>query len=175
MISGEELGDRKPTQLLRRMQQLLGDKLGAGADANAFLRELFLQRLPPNVRMVLASADPATTLENIADMADKIIEVATPTVAAVSAVQDDSEVKQLREEVSRLADLVASLSHDHRSRDHRPRRRTPSRTRPPAPTPPPGQTPPLDALCWYHTKFGADAQKCREPCNWGQENIEAGR
>ena len=56
LISGEELGDRKPTQLLRRMQLLLRDKLGAGTDANSFLRELFLQRLPPNIRMVLASA-----------------------------------------------------------------------------------------------------------------------
>ena len=44
LISGEELGDRKPTQLLRRMQLLLGDKLGAGTDANSFLQELFLQR-----------------------------------------------------------------------------------------------------------------------------------
>ncbi len=42
LISGEELGDRKPTQLLRRMQQLLGDKLASGADSTSFLRELFL-------------------------------------------------------------------------------------------------------------------------------------
>ena len=169
LISGEELGDRKPTQLLRKMQQLLGEKLGTSTDANSFLRELFLQRLPPNVRMVLASADPSTTLENLADMADKIMEVSTPSVAAMSTASvDSSEVKQLRDEVSRLADLVASLSQAHHSR-----RCTPSRTRPPANTPPPSQ-PPQDALCWYHAKFGANAQKCREPCSWEQGNREAG-
>ena len=145
------------------MQQLLGEKLGTSTDANSFLRELFLQRLPPNVRMVLASADPSTTLENLADMADKIMEVSTPSVAAMSTASvDNSEVKQLRDEVSRLADLLASLSRAHHSR-----RRTPSRTCPPANTPPPSQ-PPQDALCWYHAKFGANAQKCREPCSWEQ-------
>ena len=116
--------------------------------------------------MVLASADPSTTLDNLADMADKIMEVAAPTVAAVSTARiDDSSVKQLCEEVLRLTDLVASLS-----RTHRYRRRTPSRTHPPTNTPPPSQPPPQECLCWYHAKFGADAQKCREPCNWGQGN-----
>ena len=52
LFSAEELGDRKPTQLLHRLQQLAGDTPGADG---AFLRELFLQRLPNNVRMVLAS------------------------------------------------------------------------------------------------------------------------
>ena len=76
------------------MQQLLGSKLGTGSEANSFLRELFLQRLSPSVRMVLASADPDTTLENLAEMADKIMEVSTPTVAAISTLNvDDSEVK----------------------------------------------------------------------------------
>ena len=145
LISGEELGNRKPTQ---------HDELGTADDAN-FLREPFLQRLPANVRMVLASADGSMDL---ADMADKVMEVATPTVAALSdAHPDASEIKQ--NEVARLADLVSSLTT-------RSRRRSPSQPRRPNP-PPPG------SLCWYHTKVGQAAQKCREPCSWG--NSEAGR
>ena len=106
LISGEELGDRKPTQLLRRMQQLLGDNLGTSADSTAFLRELFLQRLPANVRMVLASADPEMDLNRLADMADKVMDVATPSISAVSDTRP-SEIQQLREEVSRLAPPAA--------------------------------------------------------------------
>ena len=56
LLNSEELGDRKPSQLLRRMQQ--GDK--ATTIDQSFLRELFIQRLPPNVRMVLDSTDKMT-------------------------------------------------------------------------------------------------------------------
>ncbi|XP_037580380.1 uncharacterized protein LOC119463625 [Dermacentor silvarum] len=54
LLHGAELGDRTPSQLLRDMQQLLGTTT-TDVDSS-LLRELFLQRLPTNVRMVLASA-----------------------------------------------------------------------------------------------------------------------
>lgn len=172
LISGEELGDRKPTQLLRKMQQLLGDKLGT-PDTSSFLRELFLQRLPANVRMVLASTDASMDLDKLADMADKVMEVATPTIAAVSDSRPDplpfpsghSEVQQLKEEVARLTARIDSLSTQ-------PHRRSHSRTRRAASPAPP--TSPQNSLCWYHAKFGESAQKCKEPCSWGL-NEQAGR
>jgi len=162
LISGEELGDRKPTQLLRRMQILLGDQLSTSAEATSFVRELFLQRLPPNVRMVLASTDTTMDLNKLADMADKVMEVATPTVAAIHTPNTSSEVTELREQVTRLAELVASLTthHSRRRSMSRPRHRSQS---PGTTTPPPSP----DTLCWYHRKFGENAKKCQEPCTWG--------
>ena len=46
LLTAEELGDRKPSQLLRKMQRLLGERT---AIDNSFLCELFLRRLPANV------------------------------------------------------------------------------------------------------------------------------
>lgn len=165
LISGEELGDRKPTQLLRRMQQLLGDRLGSSVDATSFLRELFLQRLPVNVRMVLASADASMDLNKLADMADKVMDVSSLAIAAISDSRpDNSDLAQLREEVARLADLVNSLA----SQEHpRRRRSTPQSHRSLSPAPSTD-----DPLCWYHAKYGPEAKKCKDPCSWG--NSQAG-
>ncbi len=82
LFTAEELGDRKPTQLLRRMRQLLGDRPDLTDDS--FLREQFLQCLPPNVRMVLAYTSDGTGLEQQADLADKVMEVAAPPTAIAS-------------------------------------------------------------------------------------------
>ena len=56
LFHAEELGDRKPTQLLRRMHQLVGDK--ATMTDGSFLRELFLQRLSENMVVTLSSTFP---------------------------------------------------------------------------------------------------------------------
>ena len=51
LLSEEQLGDRTPAQFLRHLQQLRGST----AVESALLQELFMQRMPSQVRMVLAS------------------------------------------------------------------------------------------------------------------------
>ena len=103
LFSTEELGDRKPTQLLRRLQQLAGDTPGLPDDK--FLRELFLQRLPSNVRMVLASTRDDTDIEDLAQLADKIVEVALPPSVSNVSVQS-SELELLRTELATVTKVV---------------------------------------------------------------------
>ena len=75
LFNTEELGDFKPTQLLQHMHQLLGDK-ATGLDPS-FMCELFLQCLPTNIRLVLTSTAEAISLQELATLADKVMEVAT--------------------------------------------------------------------------------------------------
>ena len=153
LFNAEELGDRKPTQLLQCMQQLLGEK--ASTTDGSFLQELFLRRLPSNVCMVLASTADTTSLDKLASLADKIMEVATPTssVSVVSQSQLTSEMEQLRTQISDLHKLVQQLSISQQ--------RNPSCTRSPSPAPNRSQS----DLCWYHQKFGNGAKKCHQPCS----------
>ena len=166
LLHSVELGDRRPTQLLRRMQQLLGDNTAA---ANSpLVRELFLQRLPPNVRMVLASSGDASTLDELATLADRVLDAAPPSMASIAPPPPPSEVDDLRTEVARLKELVTSLSTRERSTRYRspsPRRQPRSLTPPPAPS---------HGLCWYHARFGDQARKCTPPCSQSG-NFQASR
>ena len=148
LFHAEELGDRKPSQLLRRLQQLLGD--ATHRFDTSFLRELFLQRLPSNVRMVLASSGDSISLDQLAQLADRIMDVATPTVASVAAPQSSPKLEQLRSEVAQLQAVVQTLRAGQRS-GLSGRRRSPSPRR--------------DSLCWYHRRFGDKARKCTPPCS----------
>ena len=89
------------------MQELLGNSTGPNPD-NKFLRELFLKSLPSNVRMVLASAGDMS-LEAVAQLPDKIMEVATLTVSAVHTLPLSSEVEQLQMEIALLKDALNFL------------------------------------------------------------------
>ena len=163
LLIQEELGDRKPSQLLRRMEQLLGS---AKIDEGIF-KQLFLQRLPHHVQAILASSRDAMTVSQLADLADSIVEVGSVgSVSAIHASSSTSELVQLREQVDRLTSQVNSLTtqlqvqHDRgrsptRRHSSSTRRRSKSRSE-------------KHPLCWYHFKHGANARKCTPPCNFQQ-------
>jgi len=81
LLSAEEIGDHTPSQVLRQIQQLLGG-MTVILDTT-LLQELFLQQLPPNVRMVLTPSATDLNIEQLAQLADRIFEASpTPTIAA---------------------------------------------------------------------------------------------
>ena len=130
LLNDLELGDRQPSQLIRRMRQLWCGNAGD----DTILRELFLQRLPSNVRMVLAPSGTSVTLDNLAEMADRILEVSSPAIAAMRAPPPpvSTEIASLRSEVRQLQKMMQSLSL--RSREHHRCSPTPARRRLPITT-----------------------------------------
>ena len=60
--------------------------------------------------MVLTCTDDTVSLNNLTELADKSVEVATLTMSAVQTPQLLSEVEQLWSEVTRFQVLVKSLS-----------------------------------------------------------------
>ncbi|CAN8013061.1 unnamed protein product [Ixodes pacificus] len=178
LLSAEELGDRRPSQFLRHLQHLLGDK-AASIDA-AILRELFLQRLPPPVRVGLAVAHRLPLLE-LAELADLIMEVNSPTIGATQRTSDlTSDIAELRKAMEKLTAEVSELRREssqrarstgRRSRDRAGQRFGRDSSRRPSPSPPSS----AKSLCRYHRQFGSEARHCRPPCSWDQGNGMGGR
>ena len=150
-------------QLLRRMQQLLSDATGPNPD-NKFLRKLFLQRLPSQVRMVLASSGEMS-LEAMAQLADKLAEVVTPSISTINLSSLTAEVEQLCSAVARLQDMLdsAQLASLHQRPSRQCLSSHPSSQ---SSSPKPSTTlEQLDCLCWYRRKFREQAHKCTSPCS----------
>lgn len=63
LFSDVDLGDKKPSQLYNELRQLAGEKVDTD-----FLKNIWLQRLPPQVQAILAAIQgDASTLINVAD------------------------------------------------------------------------------------------------------------
>nr|VZI01907.1 unnamed protein product [Spirometra erinaceieuropaei] len=147
LIKEESLGDRKPSELLRRMRTLLGDM----QVDEKLVKEMFLERLPADVQTILASGSQDLTLSHLAEMADRMIEVQRfqpPSVAQIST-SSSTVNEQLLQQMSTLANEIASLKLQlARLTCSRSPSRHRSRSRPRTAN-----------LCWYHANFAAKARK----------------
>jgi len=88
-------------QLLCQMQQLVRDTPGL-ADG-ALLCELFLQQLPATVHMVLVSASSFIFLQNLAQMADQIVEASVRSVFAFHAPSHSNTSELMTNNQKKLA------------------------------------------------------------------------
>ena len=164
LLSKEDLGDRKPTQILRSMKQLVGDTV---FDPK-MMRALFIQKLPAAAQSIMVSAADEVELMVLAEMADKIVDVTTPQINKVAfsdrATNQPSEISMLRE-VRQLRQMMTSMS----MRGQAPQHRSPSRGRSPYRRQRDVNKHPL---CWYHHRFGDKSTKCESPCNYDPKNLK---
>lgn len=150
LLNSCDLGDMKPTHLLARMQDLAA---GLNVD-DGLMKMLFLQRLPANVKTVLTIHDG--TLTKLAEMADKMVESSCSHVAAMTSQPAVPSTEELAEQIACLTAEIRKLKagkiRNERSRSSsRARQRFSDRS----------------IVCWYHKKYGAQANQCREPCAFG--------
>lgn len=151
------LGDSKPSDLLRKMRELAGNKV-----QDEFLRTLWLQRLPTTIHTVLATN--AEELDQLAVLADAMFEVTQASSSSIREVNSTSNysMDDLLNVVYKLEGKIESLSKDFRASKKSTRQKTRSRSS----TPARASSVSRIKLCFYHKRFGKKARRCKKPCGW---------
>lgn len=164
-----ELGDRKPSELLREMRELAGT---AGTVSDELLKSIWTQRLPEQMRMILSTNEG--DVNKLALMADKIAEVTQHTVSEVAGSSHATEDRttKLEKQIAQLSKQVAALSTSLSHQRSRSRSKSFQRFNKNKSSSPHSKS----AYCFYHQKFGKAAQKCKHPCSFTKsENSPANR
>jgi hypothetical protein len=172
LISQMDMGDQKPSDLWRTMKSLAGE-----SPDTAFLKALWILRLPQNIQAVLAANDVDDT-EKLASLADKINNTfVQPEVYAASThtpsqekptknarTLGDDRYAAMEKKIDELTQIVSKLRTTVRSQQR-------SRSRGPRDKSTP-RSPSTTGMCYYHNRFGKKAHKCTEPCNFTSSENE---
>lgn len=164
LVTGIELGDLKPSQLLQKMKNIATDDV-----SDKILKTLFLDKMPDSIKHILLVSEES--LEKLAIMADKIVEMnVKPEIYSTNEKSDT--MSHILKKISLLENQVARLNIHRQSRsDNRsfdsPRHRSRSRSQN-------RKYNPNGKLCFYHFKFGAKCipEKCKQPCSWISKESE---
>ncbi|GFT02586.1 uncharacterized protein NPIL_595071 [Nephila pilipes] len=152
LISGMQLGDRKPSRHLLEMRSKADSRI-----SEELLKSLFIQRLPTHVQQILAISDDP--LDKLAAMADGIMAVAGPTSSIHVINAENQDLRTMLLEISsRLSRLETRERSTSCGPEGRFRRRSSSRESG------------AHTHCWYHGRFKERATKCRKPCSFQTEN-----
>lgn len=149
LVSEMELGDQKPSQLLRKMRDLAKKKV-----PDETLQLMWTGHLPPAVRAVLSISD-VKDLDRLAQIADTVMESMRPRTEVAQICRPD--IAALSQKIDELHLEVAELRKKSTTMPRgRSRSRSRSRGRP--------------WTCFFHRKFGQNATKCvnKRTCNFNK-------
>lgn len=163
LLTDMDLGDKKPSHLLRQMREL-----GSSSVGDQFLRSLWLQRMPTQVQTIL-SVSEENDLNKLSLLADKIVEVTQNQIAAIesSSSHPSTNLLPLQTQISELNKKMDELSVV--VREGRPIERSSSRCRCSRSRSISRKKEWDKTMCYYHNKFGKKSVKCTKPCSF-QEN-----
>lgn len=152
LISGISLGDEKPSLMLSKIKSLAGNNC-----PSHILKQMWLQRLPNQAQIVLAVAPKTATVDELAEMADRVVDVSLNTV---NQIQEQYKPSNIEDKIADLQQQIKQLQLQ-RGRTYSRNKpgshsRSKSRSRFNADGP----------LCYFHYKFRNKAQKCLKPCKW---------
>ncbi|XP_022198462.2 uncharacterized protein LOC111055518 [Nilaparvata lugens] len=170
LLEHEEVGDRKPTQFLRHLRALAGTVV-----PDSVLKPLWLSRLPASTQAILATQQNSD-FDALAVLADAVLEANPRPSISETAVATNS-VEQMMERLTLLMTAkmgeiantlrqeivaVAEVQHENRSRrsnfQSSPHSRSRSASR--------SGNGDRDGICWYHRRFGDQADRCTSPCQY---------
>lgn len=186
LLSGQDLGDGRPSEVLRFIKNLAGSNF-----SDHIIRSLWVRRLPPIIKTAIVGQPTATPLGELTKQADRIFEFLTPeqqlcefsrSRSRTRADNDSratnnndsrtrsSESSSLTQRLSRIETILENIlkgknKNNNRMRSwsgNRPKSATPNRFRK-------GKHSHFDGVCFYHHFFKSKAHRCLKPCKYERE------
>ncbi|CAE1263959.1 unnamed protein product [Acanthosepion pharaonis] len=169
LLTNVTIGDAKPSQLLRRMQQLLGEN----DISTTVFRQMWLDKLPADIVRILAALADDMDIQKLATIADKVAD--TTPIRHISATETvdglvpdvNRQIQKLSSELQEISIQLRDLQKAHTSRRDNSTKHNKHNSRSTSRHKYQQRRDRYQhANCWYHENFGARAKKCRQPCSY---------
>lgn len=156
LLTEIELGDDKPSHLLRKMRDLARNSLSDDA-----LKSLWIDRLPENVRAVVAISHDG--LSTCAALADKVVELTSSKQVSEIKTDNNPSSSHLQVQIDELTKAFREFrSNRSRSPNSYNNNNDKKRSR--------SKSNSMRPYCRFHYKYGALARKCEQPCQYKKPN-----
>jgi len=159
MFSSEPLGDRRPSDLLAELMELVKP----GEEKTQHFALLFLRRLPAVVRLQLTE-DNTENVRQLTEKADCCAASLNKQSITVAAVAPPEEFADSEGECAHICAVGSGRGARQGKSKHRGGRFR-NKQQQPEQEPKPKQKGD-NTLCFYHYKYGEQATKCSNPCSW---------